>query len=166
MSGTIDYASVKLFSTYRVGFQPPPVSSLKPGELFVEVDPAVGGSPRLWVGVPPHIGFAGNNALIVSSVPAPAASVITINPIANPVTSHNVVIAGTVAPGALIEIAGMTGTNPDYLSQVTGWSPWDATAGNFNMTWWLPVNDNVRVRVRMHHRPQTYIDSNIFRVIP
>jgi hypothetical protein len=164
VSGTVDYASVSLMSTYRVGFQPPAVSSLKAGELYVEVDPAVGGAPRLWVGTPSHIGYAGNNALLVSQTVPPAASAITIAAIANPSPSNAVAVSGTVAPGALLELAAMTGTNLDYLTQVTGWSPWDATAGTFSMTWYLPPGDNYRIRARMHHRPQTYTDSNLFAV--
>lgn len=164
MSGTIDYAQVALMATYRVGFQPPAVCTLSAGELYVEVDPATGGTPRLWVGTPPHIGFAGNTALMVSTTPPPTASAIVVAPIANPSPSIAVAVSGTVAPGAAIELAALTGTNLDFLSQVTGWSPWDATAGNFNMTWYLPPGDYYRIRVRMHHRPQTFTDSNLFAV--
>jgi hypothetical protein len=46
--------------TYRIGYLPPKPESLSPGELYIEVAPAGGGAPRLWVGIPPAQDFSGN----------------------------------------------------------------------------------------------------------
>lgn len=157
---SVDLETVSLLGTYRVGFLPPEMHSLAPGELYIEAAPAGGGPPRLWVGAPSHSGLSGDVALLV---PAPAGSTaaLMLDDIANPSTSHAVHITGTVEPGEAIELAALQGVN-----QVNAWSPWDASAGTFDITWYLPPGDNYRVRVRLRSDPETFVDSNLFAVNP
>jgi len=154
-----------LYPTYRAGDTPPQAFGLEPGELYVEYAPAGGGNARLWVGLPASAGAAGNTAILVGA-PAtpPAPSTIEIDAIDNPSPQSTVHITGSVAPGVEVEIAALQGLNPDDLVQVLSWSPWDATGGSFDVTWWLPLGDNYRVRVRMQDHPQTFTDSNLFSV--
>ena len=56
----VDPETVSLMGTYRVGYLPPKAESLSPGELYIEVAPAGGGAPRLWVGIPAAQDFSGN----------------------------------------------------------------------------------------------------------
>ena len=60
----VDPETVSLMSTYRVGYLPPKPESLSPGELYIEVAPAGGGAPRLWVGIPAAQDFSGNVGLL------------------------------------------------------------------------------------------------------
>jgi hypothetical protein len=156
---------VQTFSGYRVGTDPPHACSLQPGELYVEIDIATGVAPRLWVGTKQANGFAGNLALVVSEVSPGAPSDIQVNTVDNPCENNTVHIVGTVTPGAVIELAALAGTNTETLDQLNDWSPYDASDGTFDVSWWLPARDNVRVRVRMHDDPQTYQDSNLFAVL-
>jgi hypothetical protein len=156
--------TVQLQSTYRIGSDPPALCSLQPGELFVEIDIATGVAPRLWVGTKPANGYSGNVALIVALTPKPAHSDIVIDPVANPSPDNQVSISGTVAPGAVIELAALAGLDPDHFEQLNPWSPVDASSGSFAVSWWLQAADNVRIRARMHDDPQTYVDSNLFQV--
>lgn len=161
----IDLGHTQTMGGYSVGYVPPEVCSLAPGLLFVELTPAGGGAPRLWMGTVPGSGFAGNVACILApGVVPPAPSAITIDPIDNPSQAIAVHITGTVTPGAEVELAAIMGTNMDYLDQVTTWSPWDASSGTFDVTWYLPPGDNYRVRVRMRDDPQVYTDSGLFLV--
>jgi hypothetical protein len=161
---TPDLSTVALLATYRVGYLPPAVCSLAPGELFIEALPPGGGVPRLWVGTARQSGFPGNNTLLMPDLTV-TPSAIAINPIANPASAHTVRITGTVTPGAEIELAALQGTDPMFFNQVTAWSPWDASGGTFDMTWYLPPGDHYRVRVRMRADPNTFADSNLFAVI-
>jgi len=176
-----------LFPTYRAATTPPRAFSLLEGELYVEYAPAGGGNARLWVGLPASTGAAGNVALLVGAPnPPPSPSVITVDPIDNPSKQSAVHITGGVDPGVVIEMAALQGLNEDYLIQVTDWSPFDATpgavtmigvlgedpvsnphlVGGFDVTWWLPLGDDYRIRVRMQDQPQTFADSNLFSVEP
>jgi len=175
-----------LYPTYRAGTSPPRAFALQEGELYVEYAPAGGGNARLWVGLPASSGAAGNIALLVGGDPSATPSTIAIDPMDNPSPQSSVHISGTVDPGVVIELAALQGLNEDYLIQVTDWSPWDATqnkmtmigedpedpvsnphlVGGFDMTWWLPLGDNYRIRVRMQQQPQTFVDSTIFSVEP
>jgi hypothetical protein len=56
----VDPETVSLMGTYRIGYLPPKAESLSPGELYIEVAPAGGGAPRLWVGIPAAQDFSGN----------------------------------------------------------------------------------------------------------
>jgi hypothetical protein len=162
-----DLQTVNTHPGYKVGFLPPALCSLAPGVLFVELTPAGGGAPRLWVGAVHESGFPGNVVRLVApgvAEPVPP-STITIDPVANPSVTVAVNITGTVAPGAEVELAAVIGANPEYYDQVTGWSPWDASGGAFDVTWYLPPGDNYFVRVRMRDDPSVFVDSNLFQVI-
>lgn len=155
---------VQSFSGYRVGTDPPYACSLQPGELFVEVDIASGIAPRLWVGTTRGSGFTGNLALIVTGTP-PAASTLVVAAVPNPSTSTSVRVTGTAAPGCLLQLAALAGTDVNTLNQLTDWVTFDASAGTFDVTFGrLPPATNVRVRVQMRDRPQTFQDSNLFAV--
>jgi len=147
-------------ATYRVGFLSPELGSLAAGELYVEVTPAGGDLPRLWVGTPQHVGVSGNVALMVPAAVTDL-SVITVDPVDNPSSAHTVHITGTVVPGCEIELAALQGQD---LVQVTSWSPWDAGSGAFDVLWYLPPGDDYRVRARMRAAPESYTDSNLFLV--
>jgi|SRR5580765_560194 len=154
----VDLETVTLMGTYRVGYLPPEMHSLVAGELYLEVTPAGGGPPRLWVGAPSHSGLSGDVALLLPE-PTGSTSAIMLDDIANPSPSDEVRITGTVDPGDEIELAALQGE-----AQVNTWSPWDATTGDFTITWYLPAGDNYRVRVRMRSDPETFVDSNLFAV--
>lgn len=156
-----DPGLVQTMSGYDIGFLPPPLCALAPGRLYVEVTPPGGGVPRLWAGTAPGSGFAGNAALLVPALTDPPTGIITIDTIDNPSPNGAVHIAGTVSPGGEVEVCAFQGTG-DYLDQATNWSPWDATAGTFDMTWWLPPGDNYQVRVRLRADPRVHADSNLF----
>jgi hypothetical protein len=160
MAASPDLSTVAILSSYRVGYLPPPFGSLAAGELYIEVTPAGGGVPRLWVGTAEPAGFAGNVALAVPQNLA-TPSVITIDAINNPSPSNAVNITGTVDPGTEVELVALQGD-----VQVNPFSPWDATSGSFDVTWYLPPGDNYRVRVRMRADPEIFADSNLFAVIP
>jgi hypothetical protein len=164
MSGTVDRSQVALLSTYRVGILPPELCSLTPGELFIEVVPSAGGAPRIWVGTAKLTGYAGNLALI-SPVLTPTPSTITPQAIANPSPSAAVRIRATVAPGCVIEMAALAGSNMDFFTHVSPWSAWDATTIPVDVTWYLPPGTPYRVRFRMRDTPQVYVDSNLFAVV-
>lgn len=156
--------TLQLTNLYRVDSNPPHACSLQPGELFVQIGILTGIPPRLWVGTLPGHGFAGNTALLVSNVALPAPSTITINAVTNPSPNNQVRISGTAAPGCRVEIAILQGLDQDHFNQLTEWSPFDATAGAFDVTWFVPTADNCRARVRMLDDPHTWADSNIFAV--
>ena len=157
----------QLYGTYRAGPTAPRSFGLQEGELYVEFAPAGGGNARLWVGLPAEAGAAGNVALLVGGpTTPPAPSTIAVDPVDNPSYQSAVHFTGTVEPGVEVEIAALQGLNPEDLIQMTDWSPWDATDGTFDVTWWLPAGDNVRIRVRMQDQPQTFADSNLFSVEP
>jgi len=159
-----DLQTVMTLPGYRVGYLPPPVGSLPPGLLYVEQTPPGGGAPRLWIGTAPGSGFAGNTALLIPGVTIPS-SVIAVNDPDNPSPNDAVVISGTVEPGCEVEIAALSGTDPDQLVQLTNWSPWDASSGAFDTVWWLPEGDNYRIRVRMRDDPSVYADSALFAAV-
>jgi hypothetical protein len=158
-----DLSTVSFMASYRVGYIPPAMGTLAPGELFVETTPPGGGAPRLWIGTAPGSGFPGDTALIL---PAPSGEIadIVIDAIDNPSTASTVTITGTVTPGGEIELVVLQGENSASLVQIGGWSPWDATDGTFAMSWFVPEGDNYRVRARLRADPSQSTDSNLFAV--
>jgi hypothetical protein len=157
-----DPGQVTAMAGYDIGFLPPPLCDLEAGRLYVELTPPGGGVPRLWAGTAPESGFPGNAVLLIPVLPeTPEAVDIVIDAIDNPSPNDTVHIAGTVTPGAEIELCAYTGTGA-FLDQATNWSPWDATAGTFDMAWWLPTGDNYRIRARLRSDPRVYADSNLF----
>jgi hypothetical protein len=164
MSGTVDRSQVLLQTTYRVGILPPNLCSLTPGELFIEVVPSGGGAPRIWIGTAKLTGYSGNVALI-SPVLTPTPSVITPQAIANPSPSAAVRVRATVAPGCVVEMAALAGSDINFFTHVSPWSAWDATSAPVDVTWYLPRGDHYRVRFRMRDTPQVYVDSNLFAVV-
>lgn len=158
---SVDLETVTLMSTYRVGYLPPEMNSLAPGELYVEAAPPGGGPPRLWVGAPSHVGLAGDVALLAPAPADTSGTVIAIDPVDNPSPSNAVHISGTVTPGTEIELAAIQGSD-----QVNTWSPWDASAGSFDITWYLPPGDNYFIRARLRANPENYADSGLFAVEP
>lgn len=160
----VDRSQVALRSSYRIGILPPELCSLAPGDLYLEMVPAVGGVPRIWIGTARLSGFSGNLALLGYSTATPV--VITPTTITNPASQNSVHLHATVVPGAMIEMAAIVGTDPNFFTHVAPWSPWDATGGVVDTIWWLPVCDHCRIRFRMRDEPQTYADSNLFAVIP
>ena len=53
----VDFQTVSLQGTYRIGFKPPAERSLAAGELYIEVG---AGAPKLWVGSMEVAGMVGN----------------------------------------------------------------------------------------------------------
>jgi hypothetical protein len=64
----VDFQTVSLQGTYRIGFKPPAERSLAAGELYIEVG---SGAPKLWVGAMQEAGMVGNLAVFATAEAAP-----------------------------------------------------------------------------------------------
>ena len=64
----VDFQTVSLQGTYRIGFKPPAERSLAAGELYIEVG---AGAPKLWVGAMEDAGMVGNMAVFATAEAAP-----------------------------------------------------------------------------------------------
>jgi hypothetical protein len=160
-----DRQTVETIAGYRVGYLPPRHNALSPGLLYVEIEPPGGRAPRIWIGTIPEQGFASNMVLLSSLTPSPGYSILTIDDIANPSSNDAVSISGTASSGCEMEFAALIGEDPDYMEQVTDWSPWDARSGTFAFVWWLPPGDNYRIRGRILDDPTFFVDSNLFAAV-
>lgn len=148
-------------STYRVGFLPPEMRSLAPGEFYVELpQPYTHGVPRVWIGVPEYGGISGDTALLIPP-PLTTVAAITVDPVPDPSPSDAVPVLGTVTPGTIVEMVVTRGAD-----HVTSWMPVDASDGVFELSLTLPVGDSYIVHVRERAAPENCQDAGPFSVGP